>query len=127
MLRAGHLASREEVDRLAREARSAAQLQHAGLVALFETGQTDDGLFYLVEEFVPGETLTARLKAGPVEFCAAAEMIARVADALDYAHRHGVVHRDVKPSNIQLDADGRPHLLDFGLAKPQTDEPSMPL
>jgi serine/threonine protein kinase len=127
MLRAGRLASREEVDRFVREARSAAQLQHPGLVALHETGQTEEGLFYLVEEFVEGETLAARLKAGSFGFREAAELIARVADALDYAHRHGVIHRDVKPSNIQLDADGRPHLMDFGLAKRETDESSMTL
>jgi serine/threonine protein kinase len=125
MLRAGGLASREEVDRFLREARSAAQLQHPGLVALHETGQTDDGLFYLVEEFVQGETLTARLKTGGIPFRQAAELIAAVADALDYAHRQGVIHRDVKPSNIQLDVQGRPHLMDFGLAKRQTDESSM--
>jgi serine/threonine protein kinase len=127
LLRAGRLASREEVDRLVREAQSAAQLQHPGLVALHETGQTADGLFYLVEEFVQGETLAARLKAGRCGFRQAAELLAAVADALDYAHRHGVIHRDVKPSNIQLDADGRPHLMDFGLAKRDTDEAPMTL
>src|SRR5439155_23499909 len=125
MLRAGGLASREEVDRFVREARSAAQLQHPGLVALYETGETEEGLFYLVEEFVQGETLAARLKAGRFAFRQAAELVAGVADALDYAHRHGVIHRDVKPSNIQLDADGRPHLMDFGLAKRDADESSM--
>src|SRR5262245_46236103 len=127
MLRAGLLASREEAERLVREARSAAQLQHPGLVALYETGETDDGLFYLVEEFVQGETLASRLKSAPFDFRESAELIARVAEALDYAHRHGVVHRDVKPSNLQLDADGRPHLMDFGLAKRETDESSMTL
>src|SRR5262249_50771976 len=80
MLRAGHLASREEVDRFLREARSAAQLQHPGLVALFETGQTEEGLFYLVEEFVQGETLSARLKAGRIGFRESAELVAAVAD-----------------------------------------------
>jgi serine/threonine protein kinase len=127
MLRAGGLASREEVDRFMREAQSAAQLQHPGLVALHETGQTEEGLYYLVEEFIEGETLTARLKAGRLGLRPAAELIAEVADALDYAHRHGVIHRDVKPSNIQLDHDGRPHLMDFGLAKRQTDESPMTL
>jgi serine/threonine protein kinase len=125
LLRAGRLASREEVDRFVREARSAAQLQHPGLVALYETGQTEAGLFYLVEEFVQGDTLTARLRAGRFGFRQAAELTAAVADALDYAHRHGVIHRDVKPSNILLDADGRPHLMDFGLAKHDTDESPM--
>jgi serine/threonine protein kinase len=127
LLRAGRLASREEVDRFLREARSAAQLKHPGLVALYETGQTAEGVFYLVEEFVPGETLTARLKAGRFDFRQAAEMLAEVGDALDYAHRHGVIHRDVKPSNIQLDTEGRPHLMDFGLAKSDADDSSMTL
>jgi serine/threonine protein kinase len=127
VLRAGRLASREEIDRFLREARSAARLQHAGLVALYETGQTEDGVFFLVEEFIQGETLAARLRAGRIGPRQAAELVAAVADALDYAHRHGVIHRDVKPSNIQLDADGRPHLMDFGLAKHETDETPMTL
>jgi serine/threonine protein kinase len=127
ILRAGRLASREEVDRFLREARSAAQLKHAGLVTLYETGQTEDGMFYLVEEFVQGETLAARLRTARFGFRQAAELIAAIADALDYAHRHGVIHRDVKPSNILLDAEGRPHLMDFGLAKRDTEETPMTL
>jgi serine/threonine protein kinase len=127
ILRAGRLASRAEVDRFLREARSAAQLQHPGLITLYETGQTDEGLVYLVEEFVPGQTLAARLQGGRLGFRQAAELVAAVAAALDYAHRHGVIHRDIKPSNILLDLDGRPHLMDFGLAKREADEPPMTL
>ena len=127
LLRAGRLAGREEVDRFMREARSAAQLKHPGLVALYETGQTDEGVIYLVEEFVPGETLAARLNASRFGFRQAAELVAEAADALDYAHRHGVVHRDIKPSNILLDLDGRPHVMDFGLAKSEMDETAMTL
>jgi serine/threonine protein kinase len=123
--RTGHLASQEDAARFLREARSAAQLKHPGIVALHETGQAGDGTFYLVEEFIPGTTLADRLHKGLVAFDEAAELVAALADALDYAHRHGVIHRDIKPSNIVLDSDGRPHLMDFGLAKREADEISM--
>jgi serine/threonine protein kinase len=108
-----------------REAQSAAQLQHPGLVTVFEAGQTPDGVCYIVEEFIQGETLTSRLRSGRLDFRQSAQLIAAVATALEYAHRHGVVHRDVKPSNIQIDAAGQPHLMDFGLAKLETDETPM--
>jgi len=123
--RAGHLTSQEDAARFLREARSAAQLKHPGIVALHETGQAGDGTIYLVEEFVPGTTLANRLANGLLAAHAAAELVAALADALDYAHRHGVIHRDIKPSNIILDSDGRPHLMDFGLAKRDAEEISM--
>ena len=123
--RAGSLATAEDAARFMREARSAAQLEHPGIVSLHEAGQTDDGTFYLVEEFVQGTTLAGHLGKGPLPFRRSAELIAAVADALDYAHRHGVIHRDIKPSNIMLDEEGRPHLMDFGLAKREADEASM--
>jgi eukaryotic-like serine/threonine-protein kinase len=122
ILRAGRLAGREETDRFVREARSAAQLTHPGLVAVYETGQAEDGTFYLVEEFVQGQTLAARLSAGRPDFRESAALAVEAAEALDYAHRHGVIHRDITPSNILLDPDGRPHLMDFGLAKREADE-----
>jgi serine/threonine protein kinase len=127
ILRAGRLASLEEVDRFVREARSAAQLKHPGIVSIYGTGQTEDGTCYLVEEFVPGTTLAARLSAGRFDFRSAAKLIAEAAEALDYAHLHSIIHRDIKPSNILLDLEGHPHLMDFGLAKRETDEPPMTL
>jgi serine/threonine protein kinase len=127
LLRAGRLASQEDVDRFLREARSAAQLKHPGIVSLFETGQAEDSTWYLVEEFVQGTTLANRLSAGRLDFRAAALLVAEVADALDYAHQHGVIHRDLKPSNIMLDPEGRPHLMDFGLAKREAEEVPMTL
>jgi serine/threonine protein kinase len=125
LLRAGRLASREDVDRFLREARAAAQLKHPGIVSLYDTAQTEDGSWYLVEEFIQGATLANRMSAGPFSFRKAALLIAEVAEALAYAHEHGVIHRDIKPSNIMLDGEGRPHLMDFGLAKREGDDTTM--
>jgi serine/threonine protein kinase len=127
VLRAGCLASRDDVDRFLREARSAAQLKHPGIVSLYETGQTDDGTWYLVEEFIQGETLHVSLKRALPSPGRAAELVATVADALDYAHRHGVIHRDIKPSNILIDVQNQPHVMDFGLAKRESEEVPMTL
>jgi serine/threonine protein kinase len=127
ILRAGRLAGQEETDRFLREARSAAQLKHPGIVSIYGAERTEDGAYYLVEEFIPGATLAARLGADRPGFREAAGLVAAVAEALDYAHRHGVVHRDIKPSNILLDLEGRPHLLDFGLAKRAGEDTPMTL
>ncbi len=125
VLRAGRLASREEMDRFFREARSAAQLKHPGIVSLYDTGQTDDGTCFLVEELIQGQTLMNWFRSARATFRDIAELIARLAEALDYAHGQGVIHRDVKPSNIIIDSQGRPHLMDFGLAKRDADEASI--
>jgi predicted Ser/Thr protein kinase len=118
--RAGSLAGEEEVDRFVREGRSVAQLKHPGIVSLYEAAHTEDGVCFLVYEFVDGETLESWLARNRPTFQRAAQQVAELADALQYAHEHGVIHRDIKPSNVLVDAEGRLHIMDFGLAKRET-------
>lgn len=120
--RAGSFASDEDVERFLREARSVAQLKHPAIVSLYDTGHTEDGVCFLVTEFIAGETLEKKLQTARFDDGAAARLVAEIADALQYAHEQGVVHRDVKPSNILLDGQGRPHIMDFGLAKRDAGE-----
>ncbi len=115
--RAGALAGDEEVSAFLREARAAAQLSHPSIVAIHDSGQTEDGVCFLVSEFIEGETLERRLLSETYQPRQAAELTAELADALAYAHRHNVIHRDIKPSNIIIDHEGHPHVADFGLAK----------
>ena len=122
--RAGALATEEDAGRLVREARSAAALTHPAIVALYDTGRSDEGVCYLVSEYVAGETLESRLMRGRGDFRATAALVAEVADAVQHAHEHGIVHRDLKPSNIILDKSGHPHITDFGLAKRQQADAS---
>jgi WD40 repeat protein len=124
--RSGSIPGAEEMERFLREAKSTAQLKHGGIVSLYDAG-TVDGTCCLVSEFIQGATLAQCLSARSFRFRQAAELIAAVADALHYAHEHGVVHRDIKPSNIMLDLQGRPHLMDFGLAKRSADKVTMTL
>ncbi len=123
--RAGSLASPEEVERFLREARSAAQLKHPSIVSLYETGQTEDNVWFLVCEHIDGETLEERLKRGAFPPSQAAAIASELAEALQCAHEQGVVHRDIKPSNILLDRRERAHVMDFGLAKRDAAEPTM--
>ena len=111
-----------EKERFLREARSAAQLEHPAIVSLYETGETDEGVCYLVTELIDGVTLDEHMRESRLQFRESAELIARIAEALHYAHEHGVIHRDVSLSNIMLDRAGEPHVMDFGMAKREAGE-----
>ncbi len=107
----------EDDERFLREARAAAQLKHPNIVTVYETGRTDDGVFFLVTELIDGHTLDHGPSESDADPRYVAKLVADIAEALQYAHEHGVVHRDVKPSNILIGPDARPHIMDFGLAK----------
>jgi tRNA A-37 threonylcarbamoyl transferase component Bud32 len=103
--------------RLLREARAAGRLLHPNVVTLFDTGE-EEGLLYLAFEFVEGHDLASRLESGePPTLREVLRVVRQVADALDYAHRQGIVHRDIKPSNILIDTTGHVKVADFGIAK----------
>ena len=102
--------------RFEREAKTISSLNHPHICVLHDVGH-QDGVEYLVMECVEGETLAKRLEKGPLPLEQVVKYGAQIADALDKAHRSGVVHRDLKPGNIMLTANGA-KLLDFGLAKP---------
>ena len=119
--RAGTFATDEDVERFLREAQSIAQLNHPGIVAVYDSVRSEEDICYLVTEYVDGESLEARLEKEVLRFQDCAHLVATIGDALQYAHDHDIVHRDIKPSNILLDRQGRPHIMDFGLAKRARD------
>lgn len=119
--RAGTFATDEDVERFLREAQSIAQINHPGIVAVYDTVRSDEDVCYLVTEYVNGESLETRIRNQGFTYMECASLIAAIGDALHFAHEKGIVHRDVKPSNVMLDRDGKPHVMDFGLAKRDWD------
>jgi WD40 repeat protein len=116
MILAGQLANETDVKRFYTEAESAANLDHPGIVPIYEVGQ-HEGQHYFSMGFVEGQSLSHRLAEGPLPPRQAAELMVKVADAIEFAHQRGVIHRDLKPANILLDKNGNPRVTDFGLAK----------
>jgi len=108
----------ESQDRLRAEARLLARISHPALVGVYDLGQTSDGRTFLVMEYVEGETLSEKLRRqGALPHAVACELCAQILDGLAVAHAHGVVHRDIKGSNIIVGSDGRARIVDFGVAK----------
>jgi TolB-like protein/Tfp pilus assembly protein PilF len=112
----GHWATEAHLKRFRLEAEAAARLEHPGIVPIHEVGERD-GSCYFSMKFVEGGQLDEVTKREPMPIRRAVEFIAKVARTVHYAHEHGILHRDIKPGNILLDAKGEPHLTDFGLAR----------
>jgi TolB-like protein/Tfp pilus assembly protein PilF len=112
----GQWASKAHLKRFRREAEAAASLDHPCIVPIYEVDERD-GSCYFSMKFVEGGQLDEVTRREPMPIRRAVELIAKVARTVHYAHEHGILHRDIKPGNILLDAKGEPHLTDFGLAR----------
>ena len=104
------------MQRFFREARAAGRLEHPNIVAVHDAGR-DDEQCWIAYEYIKGPVLSKAREQGRIDLTAAVRIARDLSDALDYAHRRGVFHRDVKPDNVLLDERGRPRLIDFGLAR----------
>jgi serine/threonine-protein kinase len=106
----------EMLERFRREARAASQLVHPNIVPIIDSGEAE-GVMYTVMPYMPGGSFADRIAQGPVSAFEVASVVAQASTALDYAHRRGIVHRDVKPDNILFDDDGHALVTDFGIAE----------
>ena len=120
MILRGQLASPAEHARFRAEAEAAARLDHPGIVPVYEVGEVEGRPFFSMK-YIAGRTLAQSLAERPLPAHEAARILASVSRAIHYAHSKGVLHRDLKPSNILIDAQGEPHVTDFGLAKQIAD------
>jgi serine/threonine protein kinase len=117
---AGHSDLRD-VEAFLNEARILASLDHPHIVPVYDVGRTADGQVFVVSKFIDGSDLRGRIEQALPAFQDSAELVATIAEALHYAHTRGLVHRDVKPGNILIDASGKPVVADFGLALKDED------
>ncbi len=104
------------VERFRREAQAAANLSHPNIISIYDWGQGEH-TYFIVMEYIDGQTLSSLIRRGPLPARRAAGIGAEIAEALDFAHRRGVIHRDVKPGNVLIDQAGRVKVGDFGIAR----------
>lgn len=116
VIRASIYADQAVANRFQGEGHATARLQHPNIIQVYEVGEYD-GQGYLVLEYAPGGSLERKLAASPQTPRDAARLIEELAQAMHYAHQHGVIHRDIKPANVVLTEEGTPKITDFGLAK----------
>jgi serine/threonine protein kinase len=122
ILAGGH-AGDAELARFQTEAESVARLKHHSFVQIYEVG-SDEGLPFLALEFCPGGSLEDRIAESPLSPRESAELVAKLAEAMDHAHQVRVIHRDLKPGNVLFDENGEPKITDFGLAKKMGEDDS---
>ena len=103
------------------EARSLARLDHPHIIPVHDVGRSDQFACFFVSKFIDGTNLGRWMEQSGATHGEAAELVATIAEALHYAHKQGLVHRDVKPGNILIDRSGKPYIVDFGLALKEED------
>jgi serine/threonine protein kinase len=122
VVRGGPLADEYRVRLFRREAQTLARLRHPGIGAIYEAGCTDNGQHFFAMELVRGTPLNEYVRHEKTKRRVRLELFRSVCSAIHYAHQRGVIHRDVKPTNIIVDSDGKPKILDFGLARISDDD-----
>ncbi len=122
-----HLISRRnETELYLSEARTVAGLDHPNIVPVYDVGTTEDHPFFVVSKFIDGVNLAARLRTQRLSCTESAQLVMTVANAIHYAHKEGLVHRDIKPGNIMIDSSEIPYVVDFGLALREQQSDDIP-
>src|ERR671935_1112129 len=117
-----HANDEQFVERFRREAKNAAALSHPNIVSIYDRGEAE-GTYYIAMEYLEGRSLKELiLSRGPAPLNVAIEYVRQILSALRFAHRHGIVHRDIKPHNVLVDAEGRVKVTDFGIARAGTSQ-----